>query len=91
LCLSQKYITYYYTSKKHKNHPIAKKAARCLPGLEIHAASEPEMSIGVADIAGWALVAYSPGVIDADEPVFPEGPDEADAHTTQMAVVAAAA
>ena len=49
------------------------------------------MSIGVADIAGRALVAYSPGVIDADEPVFPAGPDEADAHTTQMTIVAAAA
>ena len=43
----------------------------------------------MGSITGGTLLAYTPCVIETEEPVFPAGPDKANAYTFQMAVVAA--
>ena len=55
--------------------------------LEVHATPNPEMTAWMAGVADGQLRAQTPGVVCANEPVFPAGPYKANAYTFQMAVV----
>ena len=58
--------------------------------LEVQSSANPEVAVVVMSITQGTLLAYTPSVVKTDEPIFPTGPDKADAYTVQMAVIGAA-